>query len=315
MTAYKRNVVTGTVVLFALLTLAWMILQFSGKLMAIFKLHETIVMFVSDRGDGLSDGSPVLYRGMQVGKVNSVRLADDNIHINITGEIESRYKLPANVMGDIKAQSQLGSSAQLELRVNGEPQGTLATGGPPIPIRYSGNSMFPPEFTDLMAEVHKQQMVVHVDQAIVALHAQIDKFGEVMDNVQKVIGDKDMQGDLRKALANIRTVSERADRIGENLEVLTKNANTTLAKTNENLDRVSRQVGADLDKLGVVFAQFQEIAAKVNSGKGTAGALINDPKLYDEMATTAKELNVAAATLARLMDQWEHEGVALKLAK
>ncbi|HZK81177.1 MAG TPA: MlaD family protein [Humisphaera sp.] len=314
MTARKRNIVTGAVVIAALLTLTWMILQFSGKMMAIFKLHETRVLFVSDRGDGLSEGSPVLYRGVQVGKVSSVKLADDNIHIRITGEIDSRPPLPANMIGDIKAQSQLGSAAQIELRIDGEPQGVL-TNGAEIKIRYSGNSMFPPEFTDLMEQVRKQQMVVHMDQAIVALHTQIDKFGQVMDGIQSLVGDKELRGNLRTAIANIRSATERANKIGENLDTLTSNANVTLAKTNDNLDRISRQMGTDLDRLGVVFGQFQEIATKVNNGKGTVGALVNDPKLYDEMATTAKELNVVAASLARLVDQWEHEGVALKLAK
>src|ERR1700709_2434128 len=112
MNARRRNIVTGVVVLTALLTLGWMILQFSGKMMGIFKLHETTVSFISDRGDGLSEGSPVLFRGVQVGKVNTVRLADDNVHIDITGEIHSRPALPANMIGDIKAQSQLGSAAQ-----------------------------------------------------------------------------------------------------------------------------------------------------------------------------------------------------------
>lgn len=314
MTARKRNIVTGAVVLAALLTLAWMILQFSGKMMSIFKLHETKVFFVSEFGNGLTEGSPVLYRGFQVGKVNAVRLADDNIHIEISGEIDSRHPLPANMIGDIKAQSQLGSSAQIELRVKGEPQGLLADGAK-IEISYSGNSMFPPEFTEMMEQVRKQEMVIHTDQAIVALHTQIDKFGQVMDSVQGLIGDKQLQDNLRSAIANIRAATERANKIGENLDTLTANANVTLAKTNDNLDRISRQMGADLDRLGLVFAQFQEIAVKVNNGKGTAGALLNDPKLYDEMATTAKELNVVAASMARLVDQWEHEGVALKFAK
>ena len=172
--------------------------------------------------------------------------------------------------------------------------------------------MFPPEFTVLMEQVRKQQMIIHTDQAIVALHTQIDKFGQVMDGIQSLVGDKELQGNLRTAIANIRRATERANKIGENLDTLTSNANVTLAKTNDNLDRISRQMGTDLDRLGVVFGQFQEIATKVNNGKGTAGALVNDPKLYDEMATPAKELNVVAASLARLVDQWEHEGVANK---
>ncbi len=90
---------------------------------------------------------------------------------------------------------------------------------------------------------------------------------------------------------------------------------TTIARTNENVDRLATKTGEDLDKLGVVFHQLQEISDKINTGHGTAGALLNDPKLYDQMASTAKELNIVATSLSRLVDQWEHEGVTVKLGK
>jgi hypothetical protein len=51
----------------------------------------------------------------------------------------------------------------------------------------------------------------------------------------------------------------------------------------------------------------------VDKGQGTAALLINDPKLYQSLVDNSRELNVTIATLKRLADQWEQEGVALKL--
>ena len=59
--------------------------------------------------------------------------------------------------------------------------------------------------------------------------------------------------------------------------------------------------------------QFQSIAEKVEKGQGTAGALVNDPKLYESLVDTSRELNLTIKDLQRLVQQWEQEGVTLKL--
>ncbi|HZL35369.1 MAG TPA: MlaD family protein [Tepidisphaeraceae bacterium] len=314
-----RNLITGVVVLFSMLVLAWMILEFSGRAMGFFKPKGTPVVLISDRADGLADGSAVFYRGVQVGKVTSVRRTPDNTHVRIDAQVDNRPPLPRNLKGEIRSQSALGNSSDIELTLAGQPEGQLSEGAH-IPVTYVGLSLLPPEITDLVAQVQRQKLVEHVDAAILTLRTQFDKAGKVMDSVQQLVGDPKVQKDLRDAIANVRSAAERADRISGNLEKLTADAGETMKdvhlavnKTNENVDRLSRQIGANLDHLGVVFQQFEEVSQKINKGHGTAAALINDPKLYDELTDTARELNVVAASLARLVDQWEHEGVSVKL--
>ena len=58
---------------------------------------------------------------------------------------------------------------------------------------------------------------------------------------------------------------------------------------------------------------FQSITQKVDEGKGTAGLLVNDPKLYQSLVDTSRELNATIADLRRVVQQWEQEGVSLKL--
>ena len=319
MSPRNRNLITGLVVLIALGVLTWMVLTFSGRAAGLLKPKGTPIVFLSERGDGLNDGSPVLYRGVQVGKVTGVRRTDDNTHVRISAEVDNRPPLPHNLSGQIRAQSALGSSSQVELELKGAPQGQLAQGDE-VELKYVGLSLLPPEVSDVLSTVQRQKLVEHVDETIQELRRQVTKAGRVMDDVNQLIGDPKLQADFRASVANVRSATERADRIGANLETLTTNASATMgevrtavAKTNADVDRVSRQMGDDLDKLGQVFRQFQEISEKVNKGHGTAGALVNDPKLYDELTDTARELNVVAASLARLVDQWEHEGVSLKV--
>ena len=44
--------------------------------------------------------------------------------------------------------------------------------------------------------------------------------------------------------------------------------------------------------LNTALAQTEEIFTKVNNGNGSAGKLINDPQLYDDMADAAEQLKL-----------------------
>ena len=57
------------------------------------------------------------------------------------------------------------------------------------------------------------------------------------------------------------------------------------------------------------------VLQKINSGKGTAGQLVNDPKLYESLVDSSQELNATIKDLKRLVQQWEQEGISLKMGK
>ena len=60
---------------------------------------------------------------------------------------------------------------------------------------------------------------------------------------------------------------------------------------------------------------MQSIANKIDKGDGTAGKLVNDPKLYEGLSDSAAELHLTIKDLRRLIQQWEQEGVPFKLGK
>ena len=66
-------------------------------------------------------------------------------------------------------------------------------------------------------------------------------------------------------------------------------------------------------KDSLILDRFQSVATKVDQGQGTAGKLINDPKLYEALLDSSQELSLTIKDLKRLVEQWEQEGVSLKL--
>lgn len=333
MSTRGRNVITGFVVLVSLFAFLWMMLKFTGRATAAFSQQGTRIKIRADRGDGVSEGTQVLFRGIEVGRITHIYRADDNIHVIMDAEVVKSPPLPHNVKAIVRVQSMLGMSAVVQLELSGDPAGALEA-GQEIAATYQGTQILPPELTDFITDFRRQKLIEHTDEAILALRTQIENAGDVMNSVKALIGDEKLRADLKQSIANVRSATERADRISANVEKfttdmgpipaqvkdLTRNANDTVTsargvidKTGGHVDDVASHLLDDMNKLGKALDQFQDLAAKMDNGKGTAGQLMNDPRLYDQLTDTARELNAVAASMHRLIDQWEQEGLHLKL--
>jgi phospholipid/cholesterol/gamma-HCH transport system substrate-binding protein len=329
MSPQRRNVIVGVVVLLALCVLTWMLLTFAGGVASLFSTSGINVTLTADRADGLSNGSLVSYRGVDCGKVISVNRTPDNEHVQIGLELDRQPPLPGNLSGIIRTSSALGSSAVIDLELIGPPSQTPLKSGDQLAARFAGLELLPPEITGLAGDIRQQQFVLHLDQTVVSIREQAAKAGEVLDSINKLIADPKVQENVKSALTNLRTASESADRIGAKVESLSDkldktmdNANatvtdlkTTIDHTNSHVDDLSRQVSDDTNKLGSALEQIQLAAAKINDGKGTAGLLVNDPKLYNSLVDTVKTLDATVRDLQRVINQWEQEGVSLKMGK
>ncbi len=72
-------------------------------------------------------------------------------------------------------------------------------------------------------------------------------------------------------------------------------------------------MGDRLTQIADLLSSVQSIAQKIDKGQGTAGQLVNDPKLYQALVDSSRELNATVTDLKRLIEQWEEEGVNLHL--
>jgi phospholipid/cholesterol/gamma-HCH transport system substrate-binding protein len=63
-------------------------------------------------------------------------------------------------------------------------------------------------------------------------------------------------------------------------------------------ERLNTLVGENGGRITATLTNLQEVSAKLNSGEGTLGKLINDPKLHDDLIATVGEIK-SAATDAR----------------
>lgn len=300
----------GLVVLLGLGVITWMILLFAGRMASLFAAPGLVVKMTTNRADGVSQGSTIYYRGVPAGRVTAVQLQSDNQGVVITTEINKKPPLPANLKPVIRTQSAFGNAAQIDLDVAGAPEGQLAA-GTVLTATYEGSGLIPRQFTELAEEVRRQQLLQHLDQAVLSIQQQSERAGQLLISFQQIVGDPKTRNDLRMAVENMRVATESAVRVGSNLE-----------KFSGRLDRIGDKADASLSdvrvavaKLGGILDHFDSVATKMDQGKGTAGLLVNDPKLYQGLVDTTRELNLTIASLQRVVQQWEQEGVTLKLGK
>jgi uncharacterized phage infection (PIP) family protein YhgE len=210
----------------------------------------------------------------------------------------------------IQPQSAFGSAANISLELVGDrPSEKQIEAKQEIDAEYEGSSLLPKQVTQLAEEVRRQQLILHLDQTVLSIKEQSERAGKIFDSVQKLLGNDKLGNDLQDAMANIRSATESASRAGNNLDKFTGNLQQVADKATDTMSDV--RVAAV--KLGGVLDRLDSVATKVDQGKGTAGLLVNDGKLYQGLVDTSKDLNLTIKDLQRVILQWEQEGISLKL--
>src|SRR5438093_1329704 len=226
MSPNKRNVLVGIVVLASLGILAWMILKFANRAAEFFLTKGTRIEIAADRADGLSDGSAIYYRGVNVGRVLGVRLADNN-RVVIEAILEPGPTVPLNVEGFIRTGNLLSATASVFLEpIPGKPFGRNIESGDVLHATLpKGSAIIPDEFGAVARSIQEQQLIKHLDETVITVRAQAENAGKLMDSLRDLVSDEKMRTDLRAAVANVRQATEKANEIGDKLDTFSSSLN------------------------------------------------------------------------------------------
>src|SRR2546430_693723 len=119
MSPFRRNTLVGIVVVTALLLLGWMILKFGDRPAKLFATSDVPIHVTTDRADGISEGSPVYYRGVTVGRVTGLRRMENQREVVVDAEVDEKPPLPSNVWGVIRSTGLIGSASSVSLELTG----------------------------------------------------------------------------------------------------------------------------------------------------------------------------------------------------
>jgi phospholipid/cholesterol/gamma-HCH transport system substrate-binding protein len=90
-------------------------------------------------------------------------------------------------------------------------------------------------------------------------------------------------------------------------------AMASLDEISENVRILSGNLIETSDHLSTLLITLNRSAEKLDAGTGTAGMLINDPALYQELLLVSRQLNEAILQYTELAKQWQEQGVEIQM--
>jgi phospholipid/cholesterol/gamma-HCH transport system substrate-binding protein len=146
------------------------------------------------------------------------------------------------------------------------------------------------------------------------------KLGKALDGLSAMVGDTESQANFKAALANIAKVSGQAVELADSLKATLKRADVAAesfksltTRASGTAERVSGKLVDGIDRLSALMATLNRVAEKMETGDGTAGKFINDPKLYNSLLEVTNQLTSLAKEMRVLVENWEKSGMGIKL--
>lgn len=152
------------------------------------------------------------------------------------------------------------------------------------------------------------------------LKATLAKAGVLMDGLANIFGDANTQADIKGTLANLAKASADAPELVQSLKAFVGDARKTLAtvsgvadKIAPDLEQLTKKLLDDADKLAVLMTSLNKISSKLEGTEGSAGLLLNDPKMYNNVLEITTQLNGLMKEFRVLLETWEKNGVGIKI--
>jgi len=239
-----------------------------------------------DNANNLISSSAVFVSGMKVGRVSKLEFVGPrDPRIKATIVINERLDIPKNTIARIATADLLGTRI-IELIFSDETE-----------FLRSGDTLIGDVEVTMMEEVFSQLMPMK--DKIEGLVTSLDTLTNAMVAIFNEQAQQRIQNsirDLSTSLANVRNLTSTANR-------MLNNQHENVAKILENFAKISEDLNnanfaTTVNALQNTLAQTDSLIKNLNEGEGSAGRLLNDQRLYDELTNSA-------ANLSRLLEDMQ----------
>jgi phospholipid/cholesterol/gamma-HCH transport system substrate-binding protein len=244
--------------------------------------------------DGLTESKPVLVNGFKIGRVSKLTLAP-NGHIIAEFQINPDYKIPKNTTARLESSDLLGGKAIVFELGNSK---TFAADGDTL------TAFIQEGFMDQVKPIQKKadQIASRLDSILESVNNTLNpKFqknfdrsfasiANTLENLERT--SKKVDGLMDSETAKISGILSNLQSISTNF----KNNNQKISTIVANFEQISDQtakanIGQTLINANQAVKDLQQVISKINAGEGSIGLLINDKKLYDNLAQSAENLD------------------------
>jgi phospholipid/cholesterol/gamma-HCH transport system substrate-binding protein len=132
-------------------------------------------------------------------------------------------------------------------------------------------------------------------------------------NSNDVIGDANNKANIKTALANLADASKEANDAIRQIKEAADAGKTMLQNADARTAQLTTSLVATSDKLGDVMTNLDSVLVKINDGQGTAGKLVNDGRLYEQLLEDSKQLHLVLQDMKTFVTESTEKGISIKL--
>ncbi|HMK03942.1 MAG TPA: MlaD family protein [Ferruginibacter sp.] len=248
---------------------------------------------------GLANSNPVMINGLQVGTVYRITTDKNMKEILVNMNLTKDVNIPVNSFAVIKT-NPLGTTS-VDIR--------LGDANQYIPkddtIRTAASSGIFNEVLSKVDPVFDQvaKAVAAIDSVLLAVNRILDptaknNIGATLENLNKTTANLITSSASLNILLNTQTgtLAKTLNNLNAFTDNLAKN-NGKITSTLDNLDKTATNlskldVEKTLNTLNATVTDLKSAVNKLNSNDGTAGLLLNDKRLYNNLSATANKINL-----------------------
>jgi phospholipid/cholesterol/gamma-HCH transport system substrate-binding protein len=299
----------GLFVLIGLVLLAALLIQFS-KGTSLFRGTYDLHLHAINVG-GLKPRADVLLAGVPVGSVSDIKLADDGKSVTILLKIYKGVKIYHDAHFVIEQSGFLGDQFVSV-----------------IPTENKGSPLVNDDEVECQEPFDLQEVMRSATGFIERIDDTAKKLDASVSDLQRVVLNQQTLTNFSVSLDNMRTFTEQAMDAVNNINALIVTNGSQVGYAISNVVLFSQQLTYLADDAGGVLATNSEtisaamkniesatetltnMMGDLQSGKGLAGAVLQNQQLSDNVQAIANNLAVATSNLNRLglwKFMWHHE--------
>jgi phospholipid/cholesterol/gamma-HCH transport system substrate-binding protein len=252
----------------------------------IFDNSKTLYAVYPNVG-GLQTGTVVSINGFGVGKVTNIKFMDAQGNLVVTFSVDSEFTFSRNSTVELYDTGIIGGKG---LQIN-----PVFDQGPTVQSGDTLNSSTRPGLTEL-AQEKLTPLVRKFESAVSDADSVLINVNDVLDAKTK----KDLQG----AITGLNDLMVSLNGSAKTFNALLQENETKLGNSLANFEQLSANFAMlsdslnnaglpnTLTSLSASVAQLDQIMAKINSGEGTLGKLMNDEELYAHLNAASRELDL-----------------------
>jgi phospholipid/cholesterol/gamma-HCH transport system substrate-binding protein len=279
-----REIKTAILVIASILLFIWGYSFLKGR--DLFNDYKTFYVEY-ENVEGLASSAPVTLNGLNIGKVNSIKINETTGKLLVELQIKTDFPISKSSIASIYEPGFIAGK-QIAIHPNFEDKSLAADGE-----MLKGNVIL-----GLTASVSEK--LVPIQEKIEKLMLSADTLLLGINNVFDKKGQESLKislAELSKTMEQFHKASLSVNTLLDDNKTQIKGVVTNFNKISGNFSKISDSLSkADLGKtvknLNVTLAKVNGIMSGLESGKGTMGKMLNDDALYANLSKTSKELEL-----------------------